>query len=154
MRETLVTPDGLVRMQQELERLVAVRPTIVERIATARELGDLKENAEYHAAREEQGFLETKIQQLEERIRTAKVVDKVDTAAAGLGCVVSTVDEETGEEVDYTIVGSTEADPLSYRVSNESPIGQALMEQGVGAVVEVPLPRGSMRLRIAAIRAE
>lgn len=153
MRETLVTPGGLVKMKEELARLQAERPNITARIASARELGDLKENAEYHAAREEQGFLETKIQQLEERIRTARVVDEVDTDQIGLGCIVATVDEETGETAQYTIVGAAEADPLSYKVSNESPIGQALMGHAAGDVVDVPLPRGSMRLKITDVRA-
>ena len=152
MRETLVTPDGLEKMREELARLVASRPEIVARIATARDDGDLKENAEYHAAREEQGFLETKIQQLEERIRTAKVVEKAAGGKVGLGCVVTTVDEESGDEIEYTIVDLTEADPMEYRVSNESPVGQALMNAVVGDVAEVALPRGAMRLKVTAIR--
>ena len=152
MRETLVTPDGLEKMREELARLVGARPDIIARIATARDDGDLKENAEYHAAREEQGFLETKIQQLEERIRTAKVVERAESGKVGLGCVVTTVDEESGDEVEYTIVDLTEADPMEYRVSNESPVGQAMMGLSVGEIAEVALPRGVMRLRITAIR--
>lgn len=151
--ETLVTPEGLQKMQDELERLTARRPGISARIAAARELGDLKENAEYHAAREEQGFLETKISQLEERIRTARVIEEIDTSKASLGTRVATVEEESGERVDYTITSAAEADPMDYKVSPESPIGQALLGKGTGEVAEVELPRGSMRLRIVEINA-
>ena len=150
--ETLLTEVGLAKLHEEMEHLVEVRrPAVIARIKEAREHGDLKENSEYHDARNEQAFIETKIRQIDRRIRTAKIIENVDTSTVGMGTRVSVTDVEDGEKIDYVIVGTAEADPVENRVSNESPIGSALMGKAVGDTVEVELPRGSMQLRIESI---
>jgi len=145
-----VSQGALDRIKVELDELTRVRRReVVARIKTAREHGDLKENAEYHAAREEQSFLEGRVQALEDRLRRAVVVD--DTAT-GRVLVGSTVKLETdGEEVTYTIVGTTEANPAVGRLSSASPVGAALLGAVPGAEVEVRTPRGSVRYRVLAV---
>ena len=141
---------ALDRMTAELDELTRVkRREVVARIKTAREHGDLKENAEYHAAREEQSFLEGRVQALEDRIRRAVVVDE---AATGRVLIGSTVKIETdGDEVTYTIVGSAEANPAAGRLSSASPVGAALLGALPGAEVEVRTPRGPVRYRVLAV---
>ncbi|TME13119.1 MAG: transcription elongation factor GreA [Chloroflexi bacterium] len=137
-------------MTAELDELTRVkRPEVVARIKTAREHGDLKENAEYHAAREEQSFLEGRVQALEDRIRRAVVADETATGRVLIG---STVKVETGgDEVTYTIVGSAEANPAAGRLSSASPVGAALLGALPGAEVEVRTPRGPVRYRVLAV---
>jgi transcription elongation factor GreA len=121
----------------------------VARIKTAREHGDLKENAEYHAAREEQSFLEGRVQALEDRLRRAVIVEEVVTGRVVIG---STVRVETdGDEIRYTLVGSTEADPAAGRLSSASPVGAALLGAVAGAEVEVRTPRGPVRYRVLSV---
>ena len=141
---------ALDRMTAELDELTRIkRPEVVNRIRTAREHGDLKENAEYHAAREEQSFLEGRVQALEDRIRRAVVVDE---AAGGRVVIGSTVRVETdGEELSYAIVGSAEADPAAGRLSSASPVGAALLGATTGAEVDVRTPRGTVRYRVVAV---
>ena len=141
---------ALDRMTAELDELTRVkRPEVVNRIRTAREHGDLKENAEYHAAREEQSFLEGRVQALEDRIRRAVVVDE---AATGRVLIGSTVKVETdGDELTYTIVGSAEANPAAGRLSSASPVGAALLGAAPGTEVEVRTPRGPVRYRVVAV---
>lgn len=147
--ETLVTPEGLVRIQAELDQLIAERrPAIAARIKVARELGDLKENADYHDAKNEQSMVETRIQQLETRIRTARVITAEDASKVSIGTIVTVTDLETGDVDTWRITGAAEADPLAQRVSNESPIGSALIGAVVGDEVEVVLPFGTSRLRV------
>jgi transcription elongation factor GreA len=123
---------------------------VVARIKAAREHGDLKENAEYHAAREEQSFLEGRVQALEDRLRRAVVVE--DEVATGKVIVGSTVTVEiAGDELRYTIVGSTEADPAAGRLSMASPVGAALLGAVAGADVEVRTPRGTVRYRVVSV---
>lgn len=148
-----MTPEGMAKLQQELDHLVNVwRPQIAARIKEARELGDLKENAEYHAAKDEQGMYEAKIQQLEQKLRLARVVEQVDASVGGIGTAVTVVDER-GERQRYVLVGSNEADPLEGKVSIESPIGTALTGANVGQTVEATLPRGVLTLTVEKIEA-
>ena len=146
-----ITPEGLEALKTELETLEREgRQAIAQRISSAREHGDLKENAEYHAAKEDQAHLETKIARLAERLRRAQVVDAPAAGAdrVGFGATVHVVDEGTGREQTFTIVGPTEADLRSGRLSSESPMAQALIGAAPGDVVEVTAPRGKLRWRI------
>ena len=142
-RETLVTADGYRKLQEELEQLTGPkRLEVAERIKIAREYGDISENAEYDDAKNEQARVETRIIQIEEKLRTAKVIEDVDTKAVGIGNKVTVIEVGQKEPEVFTIVGSTEADPLEGKVSNESPVGSALMGQKKGAKVDVPVPAG------------
>ncbi len=141
---------ALDRMTAELDELTRVkRPEVVNRIKTAREHGDLKENAEYHAAREEQSFLEGRVQALEDRIRRAVVVDEVATGRVLIGSTVTV--EIAGEELTYTIVGSAEANPAAGKLSSASPVGAALLGATAGAEVNVRTPRGKVRYRVVSV---
>jgi transcription elongation factor GreA len=145
-----VSQGAIDRMRTELDELTRVkRPEVVARIKTAREHGDLKENAEYHAAREEQSFLEGRVQALEDRLRRAVVVDEVATGRVMIGSTVAV--EVGGEELTYTIVGSAEANPAAGRLSNASPVGAALLGSVPGAEVEVRTPRGPVRYRVLSV---
>ncbi len=146
-----LSADGLARLRDELEHLRRVeRPAVVARVRAARELGDLRENAEYQAAREEQAFLEGRIRALEDRLRRAVVVERVDgPTAVGLGSVV--VVEIDGHRERFEIVGPAEADPAAGRLSVRSPIGAALVGAGPGDERTVATPSGERRLRIVAV---
>jgi transcription elongation factor GreA len=145
-----LSKGALERMTQELDELTQVkRREVVTRIKTAREHGDLKENAEYHAAREEQSFLEGRIQALEDRIRRAVVVDEAATGRVMIGSIVKI--ETGGDEVTYTIVGSAEANPAAGRLSSASPVGAALLGALPGADVEVRTPRGTVSYRVLSV---
>ena len=146
-----LTSEGAERLRAELDQLVLVRrPEVVARIRTAKEHGDLKENAEYHAAREEQSFLEGRVQALEARLRSAVIVDTpASTGRAGLGSRV-TVDAD-GEMVTYTIVGAAESDPAAGRISSASPVGKALVGREVGDVITVRTPAGEREVRLVEI---
>jgi transcription elongation factor GreA len=145
-----ITAEGLQALKQELARLESEgRRTIAQRISAAREHGDLKENAEYHAAKEDQAHLETRISRLAERLRNARVVETpTDADRVHFGSTVQVVDEETGRAQTFTLVGPTEADLKTGRLSAESPMAQALMGAAPGDVVEVDAPRGPRRWRI------
>jgi len=145
-----ITPDGLTALRAEIEQLeTAGRAEMAERIKAARELGDLKENAEYHIAKEDQAHLETKILRLTQRLRAARVVDCVeDPDVVGFGSTVTVVDEESGTRSEFTLVGATEADLKSGRLSAESPVAQALVGARAGEVVTVQTPRGDRRYRV------
>jgi transcription elongation factor GreA len=140
-----ITEEGIVALREEIEQLEGPgRTAMAARIKVAREEGDLKENAEYHIAKEDQAHLETKIKRLRERLRTAVVVE-VDGGADcfSFGRTAEVLDEEKGAVNTWTLVGSTEADLAAGRLSAESPIGQALMNAEPGKPVEVQTPRGS-----------
>jgi transcription elongation factor GreA len=143
-----LTADGEARLRAELDELTLVkRPQVIARIRTAKEHGDLKENAEYHAAREEQSFLEGRVQAIEARLRTAVIVDAPAAGShVGLGSVVSVDDD--GEAFDYTIVGADESDPARGRISSSSPVGRALLGRVIGDLVVVATPAGERRYRI------
>lgn len=146
-----LTVDGAARLRAELDDLIGVkRPQVIARIRTAKEHGDLKENGEYHAAREEQSFLEGRVRAIEARLRVAVIVEAPAAGSrVGLGSVV-TVDDE-GDSVAYTIVGADESDPAAGRISSSSPVGRALVGRNVGDDVIVATPAGERRYRILGI---
>lgn len=150
--ETIVSKAGLEKLEAELAQLIDVRrPRIAQRIKEARELGDLKENAEYHDAKNEQAFIETRIHVIEEKLRTAVIVEATDSSHVVVGTKVTTTDLDDKSVEDWWVVGASEADPMENRISNESPIGKALIGLAVGDDVDIELPRGSMHLRVDAI---
>ncbi|HEV7604821.1 MAG TPA: transcription elongation factor GreA [Candidatus Limnocylindrales bacterium] len=143
-----VTAEGEARLRAELDELTLVkRPQVIARIRTAKEHGDLKENAEYHSAREEQSFLEGRVQAIEARLRSAVIVEApVAGSRVGLGSVVTV--EDDGDTVTYTIVGADESDPPRGRISSSSPVGRALVGRDKGDDVVVTTPAGERRYRI------
>ncbi len=143
----ILTPEGYETLKQELETLRGEgRRNIAERIRVAREFGEIAENAEYDDAKNEQAMLEHKIAQLEERLAHARVIDTgdVDTSVVSIGSVVRLRDVDAKETVEYFIVGSAEANPAERKLSNESPVGKAIMGRKKGETVEVTTPRGSV----------
>lgn len=156
-RESVITKDGLEKLQQEVEYLTTIkRREIAERIKEAREFGDISENSEYDDAKNEQALLEQRIAQLEERLRRATVIDRdqIDTDTVGVGVVVHVKDQKSGDSQKFEVVGSTEADPLQGKLSNESPVGKALLGHKRGDVVTVEVPRGpKKKLKITKIEA-
>ena len=154
-KKVVMTYDGLKKMEQELENLKTVRrKDVAEKIKEARGQGDLSENAEYDAAKEEQGEIESRIVQLENLLRNAEVIDEdvLKMDVVNLGSKVTVLDVEFDEEMEYTIVGSTEADPMNGRISNESPLGMALLGQKVGATVMADTPDGEVAFKILNIQ--
>jgi transcription elongation factor GreA len=154
-RQAVITPEGLEKLKEEIEFLTtAKRREVAERIKEAREFGDISENAEYDDAKNEQALLEARIAQLEERLRRATVIDekKVDTGAVSFGSIVHVKDQKTGDSQKFQIVGSTEANPLEQKLSNESPIGKALLGHKRNDIVSVDVPRGpKKKLKITKI---
>lgn len=146
-----LTADGADRLRDELRTLIDVRrPEVVARIRTAKELGDLKENADYTAAREEQSFLEGRIQAIEAQLRAAVIIETPAAGSrVGLGTTVTV--EAMGEEATYVLVGTTEADPAQGRISVSSPVGAALLGHGPGDEILVKTPRGETRYRVLAV---
>jgi transcription elongation factor GreA len=146
-----LTVEGAARLRAELDELTGVkRPEVIARIRTAKEHGDLKENAEYHAAREEQSFLEGRVQAIEARLRTAQIVDApIAGSRVGFGSRVTV--EHDGETATYTIVGASESDPVSGRISSSSPVGRALVGHDAGDEVIVSTPAGARAYRIVSI---
>jgi transcription elongation factor GreA len=146
LKEVLLTPEGYEKLTQELEVLrTEKRREVADRIRVAREFGDIAENAEYDDAKNEQAMLEHKIAQLEERLLSARVIDvaDVDTSVVSVGSVVRLRDVDAKETVKYHIVGSAEANPAEFKLSNESPVGRAILGHKKGETVEVLTPRGS-----------
>jgi transcription elongation factor GreA len=156
-RQSVITQDGLEKLKEEIEYLSTVkRREVAERIKESREFGDIAENAEYDDAKNEQALLEQRISQLEERLRRSTVIDgkDVDTTEVGVGTTVHVKDQKSGDSQKFEIVGSAEADPTEHKLSNESPIGQALMGHKRNEVVTVDVPRGPKRkLKITKIEA-
>lgn len=154
-KKVVMTYEGLKKMEQELENLKTVRrKEVAEKIKEARGQGDLSENAEYDAAKEEQGEIESRIVQLENLLRNAEVIDEdvLKMDVVNLGSKVTVLDVEFDEEMEYTIVGSTEADPMNGRISNESPLGMALLGQKLGATVMADTPDGEVAFKILNIQ--
>jgi transcription elongation factor GreA len=143
----VITKDGLEKLKRELQDLRSVRrPEIADRIAKAKELGDLSENAEYHDAKEALAFLEGRILEIEDFIAHAKVTEAVSTEAVNVGCRVRC--RVNGKEKEYLIVGSNESDPAHGRISNESPLGKSLLGRKKGDAFESTVPSGTMRYEI------
>lgn len=145
-----LTTDGKTELENELTMLKNKRGDIAEKIANARDYGDLSENAEYDAAREEQGQLETRISEIEEILMNVEIIEPAK--ANGVVVVGSTVDLKNGKTVTYQIVGPVEADPLEGKISNESPIGAALIGKKTGEKVTITTPKGDTTYSIVAIR--
>lgn len=145
-----LTQDGKVELETELSELKSRRSEIAEKIANARDYGDLSENAEYDAAREEQAQLESRVSELEEILQNADIIKPAKSN--GTIQVGSTVDLKNGKKVTYQIVGPVEADPLEGKISNESPIGAALMGKKVGEKVTIETPKGSVSYTVEDVR--
>lgn len=144
-KKHIMTYEGLKKLEDELEYLKTVRrKEITEKIKVALGYGDLSENSEYDEAKNDQAFNEGRILQLENTLKNAEVVDasEVPTDKVSVGCIVKVMDFEFDEEIEYTIVGSAEADPMEFKISNESPVGEALMNHKVGDKVDANLPNG------------
>ena len=153
-KEVVLTYEGLQKLEQELENLKTVRRReIAERIKQALSFGDLSENSEYDEAKNEQAYVEGRIVQLENMLKNAKVIDEdeVKTDVVSIGSKVKVLDKEYDEEVEYHIVGSTEADPSKYKISYESPVGKALIGKKKGTLVEVDVPDGTIKFKILEI---
>ncbi len=153
-KQVFLTKEGLEKLENELEHLKTVgRKEVAEKIKHARSFGDLSENAEYDEARNEQAQMETRILQIESILKHAEVIDEeeVDVNKITIGSKVKLYDEEFEEEIEYSIVGSTEAAPAQGKISDESPVGEALMGKSVGDVVTVDAPGGAMQFKVLAI---
>ncbi len=153
-KEIFVTEEGLKKLQEELDYLKTVRrDEVKEMIKTAKSFGDLSENSEYDEAKNEQAIVEARIAELEEQLNNVRIVDasalENDVVRVGLSVKMKNVD--SGESEEYRIVGVTEADPFEGLISDESPIGKALLGQKVGAVVEVEIPLGTVKYKITKI---
>jgi transcription elongation factor GreA len=147
-RDVILTKEGLDKLKEELDFLATdKRREVAQRIKEAREFGDITENSEYDDAKNEQAMLEQRIAQLEEKLRSAQVIDAKDvsTDVVSVGTVVHVKDEKTGKSQKYTIVGSAEANPAELKLSNESPVGRALIGHKRNEVVSVPVPKGPAR---------
>ena len=157
MKEVILTPEGYEKLKQEIEVLsTQKRREIAERIRIAREFGDIQENSEYDDAKNDQALLEARIAKLEERLRDARIIEAADIPAGvvSVGSVVRLRDVDAKETVEYHIVGSAEANPAEQKLSNESPVGKAIIGRKKGETVEVATPRGgSLKYKILDIKA-
>jgi transcription elongation factor GreA len=154
-KEVLLTQDGLLKLEAELEHLKSVkRREIAERIKIAISYGDISENSEYDDAKNEQAFIEGRIITLEKMLRNASIISKqdTDTDKVGIGSLVRIRDVEFGDEMEYSIVGRAEADPTENKISNESPVGRALLGRGIGDKIEVNVPVGTIQYEILEIK--
>lgn len=150
-KEVILTIDGLRNLEEELEQLKSVqRREVAERIKQAIEFGDISENSEYEDAKNEQAFIEGRILTLEKILRHAKIIDEENrgTEMVSVGSTVRLKDLEHGDEFEYTIVGPVEADPGANKISNESPVGRAILGQSKGSVVEISVPAGQIKYQI------
>ena len=154
VKETLLTAEGLKKLEEELAYYKSVRRIEVsERIKTAIEYGDISENSEYDDAKNEQAFIEGHIVELENKINTAKIIDEsVKGDVVSVGSKVIVLDTMYNDELEYVIVGSSEADPFNNRISNESPVGKAILGKRKGDEVEVSTPDGPVTFKVLAIQ--
>lgn len=153
-REIMLTPEGLERLKKEIEELSTTkRDEVADRIKTARDFGDISENSEYEDAKNEQAMLEARIFALQERLRSAIVIDAetVSTATVGVGTKVTLQDLAKGDVVQYTIVGSAETDPAAQKISNESPVGRTIIGHKPGDEIAIVVPRGTKKFKVLAI---
>lgn len=154
-KSTILTESGLQKLKEQLDYLISVRRNeISEQIAIARGFGDLSENAEYDEAKKEQAKVEEEINRLQQTIRTATVVgdDEITTEKVSIGTVVKVKDMDDGETYEYAIVGANEADPYEDKISNESPVGAALLGGKRNQVITVEVPMGTLKYKIMSIR--
>ena len=154
-KKNILTYEGLKKYEEELQELKVVkRREVAQKIKEAREQGDLSENAEYDAAKDEQRDIEARIEELEKILKNAEVVDEdeVDLERINIGCRVKILDVEYNEELEYKIVGSTEANSLKGKISNESPVGKALIGTKVGDVINVETPAGVFQYKVLEIQ--
>jgi transcription elongation factor GreA len=147
MEKNPITPEGFVRLREELHTLRSVeRPAVIQAIATAREHGDLKENAEYHAARDKQSFIEGRIKELEAKLALAEVIDRV-----AFGAKVTLLNTQTDEETVYRIIGADEADLAQGTISVTSPLARSLLGKEAGDEVKVRMPGGERRYEVVSV---
>lgn len=154
-KKNILTYEGLKRYEEELQNLKVVkRKEVAQKIKEAREQGDLSENAEYDAAKDEQRDIELRIEELEKLLKNAEVVveDEIDLDKINIGCKVKVYDVDEDEEMEFKIVGSTEANSLQNKISNESPVGQALMGKKAGDVVDVETQAGVIQYKVLEIQ--
>ena len=154
-KQELLTQEGYNKLEEELEYLKAVkRKEVAERLKVAISFGDLSENAEYDEAKNEQAKLEEQILKLDEKLRKAVIIDEsqIDLDIVTVGSIVKLYDYDFDEEIEYSIVGSAEADPFEGKISNESPVGKALLGARVGETVEVQVPDGVSKFKVLEIR--
>ncbi len=154
-KKNILTYEGLKKLEAELEHLKVVRrKEVSQKIKVAREQGDLSENAEYDAAKDEQRDIESRIEELEKILKNAEVIDEeeVDLGKINVGCKVRILDKDMNEEMEYKIVGSTEANSLEGKISNESPVGKALIGAAVGDTVTVETPAGEFEYQVLEIQ--
>lgn len=157
VKKYVMTYEGIKKLEDELENLKTVkRKEITEKIKVALGYGDLSENSEYDEAKNEQAFVEGRILQLENMLKNATVVDdsEIPKDIVNVGSKVTVKDYEFDEEVEYIIVGSAEADPLNYKISNESPVGKAFIGKKVGDIIEVQVPGGTNKFEILSVTRE
>ncbi len=156
MKEVILTPEGFKKLKAEIEHLSTTkRREVADRIRVAREFGDIAENAEYDDAKNEQMLLEHRIATLEERLKAARVIEKkeITTDVVSVGSRVKLRDMDAKKTEEYHIVGSAEANPDEHKLSNESPVGKAIIGKKKGEVVEVAAPRGALKFKIMEIKA-
>lgn len=154
-KEVLLTPSGLQKLEEELDYLRTVkRKEVAERIKIAISYGDISENSEYEDAKNEQAFIEGRIITLEKMLRNARIIkdSDVETHVVSVGSTIKLKDMEFGDIVQYTIVGSAEADPIDNKISNESPVGKALLGRSIGNLVDVNVPAGAIQYEILEIK--
>lgn len=154
-KEIILTQEGFDKLEEELELLKTTRrKEVAERLKVAISFGDLSENAEYDEAKKEQAALEERIIKLENMVRAAVIIDEnnLDLDVITIGSIAKIYDEDFDEEVEYSIVGSAEADPYNGKISNESPVGKALLGKKVGDIVEVNVPDGIIKLKVLDIK--
>ncbi|WP_097028556.1 transcription elongation factor GreA [Clostridium peptidivorans] len=154
-KKYIMTYEGVKKLEEELEYLKTVkRKEITEKIKVAISFGDLSENSEYDEAKNEQAFVEGRIMQLENMLKNASIIDESEIPAdtINVGTIVKVKDFEFDEEVEYIIVGSAEADPLENKISNESPVGRALIGKKLGDLVEVAVPDGVNKFEVLSVR--
>lgn len=154
-KEVVLTQEGLLKLEQEHETLKTVRRReIADRIKQAIEFGDISENSEYEDAKNEQAFIEGRILTLEKMLRNAKVIENIELGQnqVHLGSTVVLKDMEYNDQLEYTIVGSAEANPMKNRISHESPVGQAVLGRKKGDVFEVQVPAGSIKYKLVSIK--
>ncbi len=151
-KEILLTSEGFLELEEELDNLKNnERPSVIEAIKEARAQGDLSENADYDAARNKQAEVEARIKEIEYMLQNAKIIEKAGNHEVSIGSKVDILYVEDDEEESYSIVGSTEADPLENKISNESPIGKAIIGKKEGDTVEIESPNGNYQIKIVKV---